>query len=122
MNDLTSESLKLSSSLPLEDPDQRLCPYAPALCRCPVPKDSNGRSVRPYVVYPIDGNIVDATTQQLGSFGPQPETRLDPHVSLNGWGVLYWRIHLTQDQVAELRENPEVMGVDAPMMHHTVLY
>jgi len=102
------ETLKLSSSLPLDDPNQRLCPHAPALCRCPVPKDSNGRSVRPYIVYPIDGNIVDAATQQLESFGSQPETRLNPHISLNGWGVMYWEIHLTQDQVAELIENPEV--------------
>ncbi|KAF5868309.1 uncharacterized protein Bfra_007506 [Botrytis fragariae] len=115
------ESLKLSSSLPLDDTDQRLCPYASALCRCPVPKDSNNRSVRPYIVYPVDGNIVDAATQQLESFGPQAETRLNPHISLNGWGVLYWEIHLTQDQVAELRENPEVMDVDTPQMHHTVL-
>jgi hypothetical protein len=102
------ESLKLSSSSPLNDPDQGLCPYAPASCRCPVPKDSNGRYVRPHIVYPRDGKIVDAATQQLESFGPQSETQLDPHISLNGWGVMYWRIHLTQAQVTELRENPDV--------------
>ncbi|KAM3087171.1 hypothetical protein ACMFMG_001277 [Clarireedia jacksonii] len=108
MTDLTSESLKPSSSPPLDNPDRDLCPYAPAPCRCPVPKDSNGRYVRPYVVYPKDGNIVNAATQQLESFEPQSETQLEPHMSLGDRGVLYWKIRLTQDQATELRKNPDV--------------
>ena len=102
------ESLNLSSSPTVDHPDQGVCLYTPASCRCPVSEDSNGRSVRPYTVWPTDGKIVDAATPRLESFGSQSETQLDPHISLNGWGVMYWRIHLTQDQVTELRANRDV--------------
>lgn len=116
--------MQLESSQPSSSrnvPDQDLCPYIYSGCRCLVPKDLNGRSVKHYVVWPKDGHIVDTIIQQLESFGPQSETGLHPYLSVDGYGVLFWIVYLTQDEEIELRANPNVRIYLAESPYYTLI-
>lgn len=58
-----------------------------------------------FIVYPVDGTNVDSLSELLASF---PNANLEPHVSLNGWGILYWKADLTPSQVTQVTQNNEV--------------
>ena len=60
---------------------------------------------RRYAIYPEDGLIVDSISALLASY---PDAGIDKHVSVNGWGVLYWQATLSLAQLHEVKANKQV--------------
>jgi hypothetical protein len=58
-----------------------------------------------FVIVPVDGLDVDDLSALLASF---PNANVVPHVSLNGFGMMYWTADLTPTQWKQVTQNKQV--------------
>lgn len=53
----------------------------------------------PFIVWPVDGTDIDVLSALLASY---PDANVVEHISLNGWGMLYWEADLTTAQMVDV--------------------
>lgn len=59
-----------------------------------------------YVIYPLDGHDIDSISSLLVSY--PPSTNIIEHISVSGWGMMYWVATLSPTQVQEISLNKQV--------------
>lgn len=66
--------------------------------------DTEREEKRTYIIWPVDGNSVASLRIILYSFDPNT----DEHISANGYGTMYYRSSLTQEQATVVTTNKQV--------------
>ena len=66
--------------------------------------------VKDYIVYPVDGHKVDSIACLLASF--PPSAKIVPHISVSGWGMMYWEATLSKAQSQEVSLHKQVRTID----------
>lgn len=61
-----------------------------------------------YIVYPHDGHTIDAALALLATY--PPSAKIIPHVSVSGWGMMYWEATLSPAQAREVSSNKDVLS------------
>ncbi|PVH71276.1 hypothetical protein DL98DRAFT_597069 [Cadophora sp. DSE1049] len=64
-----------------------------------------------YIIYPVDAFKLDSISALLASF---PNANVVEHVSVSGWGMMYWEAQLTSDQLQEVKSHQQVEEVEDP--------
>jgi hypothetical protein len=59
-----------------------------------------------YIIYPLDGHNIDSISSLLASY--PPSANIIEHISVSGWGMMYWVATLSPAQAQEVSLNKQV--------------
>ncbi|PVH73505.1 hypothetical protein DL98DRAFT_519919 [Cadophora sp. DSE1049] len=69
--------------------------------------------VKDHIIYPFDGHNIDSISSLLASY--PPSANIIPHISVSGWGMMYWEATISPAQAQEISLNKQVHEVHAKL-------